>query len=65
MGMMDGGDNFKDRCHACDGTAMGGTMLRSIDDRNKKICSNCHSKLNDNDKQTFVSASQLKIGLFT
>ena len=37
MGMMDGGDNFKDRCHACDGTAMGGTMLRSIDDRNKKI----------------------------
>ena len=39
MGMMDGGDNFKDRCHACDGTAMGGTMLRSIDDRNKKICS--------------------------
>ena len=51
MGMMDGGDNFKDKCHACNGTAMGGTMLRSIDDRNKKICSNCHNKLSDEDKR--------------
>jgi hypothetical protein len=64
MGMMDGGDNFKDKCHACNGTAMGGTMLRSIDDRNKKICSNCHNKLSDEDKNKFVTARQLKQGLF-
>ena len=47
MGMMDGGTNFKDVCATCKGTADGGTMLRYIHDRNKKICSDCHQKLDD------------------
>ena len=39
MGMMDGGDNFKDICHKCDVQQYGGTMKRYIHNRNKKICS--------------------------
>tara|TARA_R110002012_G_scaffold253303_2_gene432301 strand:+ start:1679 stop:1870 length:192 start_codon:yes stop_codon:yes gene_type:complete len=63
MGMMDGGDNFKDICHKCDVQQDGGTMKRYVHNRNKKICFDCYEKLEDNSE--YVYASQLKKGFFT
>jgi len=68
MGMMDGGINFKDICHKCNSNENGGTMKRHKDDRNKKICTQCLNKLdNESNRDEFnkyVYASQLRKGLF-
>ena len=68
MGMMDVGTNFRDVCHKCSHTENGGTMKRYIHDRNKKICTECLNKLDDESNRDefnkYVYASQLKKGFF-
>ena len=63
MGMLDGGFNFKDTCSTCKSVADAGTMLRYIHDRKRKICSDCHQKLDDEEGREefnkYVHASKL------
>ena len=62
------GINFRDICHKCNSNENGGTMKRHKDDRNKKICTECLNKLDDEGNRDefnkYVYASQLRKGLF-
>ena len=63
MGMLDGGFNFKDTCSTCNSIGDAGSMLRYIHDRNRKICSDCHQKLDEEEGREefnkYVHASKL------